>query len=224
MSWGTNRAGVPWLIDPSYEDDFEVSLARGRVRPTAVGAFRMAFLPYALPFADLTVNVQVDQAAIGERINAIVAVRSISEDDEVQARVEFRTDGTYSISLYDVVSGSYTSIGFRSSIATYTPSNPVMVRLQVSNGNARLKTWAVATPEPDHWQVSGTTQVPGPGRIGLGAILSDGNTNTDPEVSFGALQVPNPQQFRVTRSVNRVVKPHAAGTDVRLAHPSVVAL
>jgi len=44
MSWGTNRAGVPWLIDPSYEDDFEVSLARGRVRPT-VGEFRMASSP-----------------------------------------------------------------------------------------------------------------------------------------------------------------------------------
>lgn len=223
MSWGTNRAGVPWLIDPSYEDDFEVSLARGRVRPT-VGEFRMAFLPYALPFADLTVNVQVDQVAIGERINAIAAVRSVSGDDGVQARVEFRTDETYSISLYDVVSGSYTAIGFRSSIATYTPSGPVMVRFQVGNGNARLKTWAVATPEPDHWQVSGTTQFSGPGQIGLGAILSSGNTNPDPEVSFGALRVPNPQQLRVTRSVNRVVKPHTAGTDVRLAHPSVVAL
>jgi len=110
--------------------------------------------------------------------------------------VEFRTDKTYSISLYDVVSGSYTPIGWQSSIASYTPSNPVMVRLQVSNGNARLKTWAAATPEPDHWQVSGTTQVPGPGRIGLGAILSSGNTNADPEVSFGALRVPNPQHPR----------------------------
>src|SRR5690606_8902466 len=194
-----------------------------RVRPT-VGEFRMAYLPYALPFADLTVNVQVDQVAIGERINAIAAVRSLSENDEVQARVEFRTDGTYSISLYDVVSGSYTPIGGQSSIASYTPSNPVMVRLKVSNGSARLKTRAVATPEPDHWQVSGTTQVPGRGRIGLGASLSSANANADTEASFGALRVPNPQQFRVTRSVNRVVKPHAAGTDVRLAHPSVVAL
>ena len=223
MSWGTNRAGVPWLINPSYEDDFEVSLARGRVRPT-VGEFRVAFLPYALPFADLTVNVQVDQVAIGERINAIAAVRSVSGDDGVQARVEFRTDETYSISLYDVVSGSYTAIGFRSSIAPYTPSGPVMVRFQVGNGNARLKTWAVATPEPDHWQVGRKTSHLSPGRIGLGSVLSSGNTNVDPEVSFGSLVIPNPQQFRVIRSVNGVRKDHLPGTDVRLAHPSVLAL
>src|SRR5690606_11485867 len=89
MSWGTNRAGVTWLIDPSDEDDFEVSLARGRVRPTA-GEFRMAYLPYALPFADLTVNVQVDQVATGERINAIMAVRSRSEERRVGKRQEVR--------------------------------------------------------------------------------------------------------------------------------------
>lgn len=32
------------------------------------------------------------------------------------------------------------------------------------------------------------------------------------------------QPFTVIRSTNGIVKPHQAGTDVRLAHPAIVAL
>lgn len=223
MTWGTNRAGVPWLIDPAHEDEFEASLARGRVKLPDTDVFRVAYQPYALPSVDLVVNVQTDQVAVGERINALLVARS-STDSAVQARVEFSPNGQYSLSLHEIIGGVYATLGWAANIAPYKPSTPVEVRFQVDDDYARVKSWPVATPEPDHWQVSVRTQVTEPGRVGLGAVRFAGNTNTNPEVSFGALRVPNPQQLRVARSVNRVVKPHSAGTDVRLAHPSVVAL
>lgn len=223
MSWGSNDAGVPWQVDPAYEADFSTEHARGRIANRSAGVFRTAYLPYTLADVDLTVNVQTDQVALGDWINATAEARYVDSANYLSARLEFRTSGNYSVSLYQVVDGSSVVLGTFVNGA-YSASSPINLRLQVRGENARAKAWPVATPEPDHWQVGRKTSHLTPGRIGLGSVLSSGNTNVDPEVSFGSLVIPNPQQFRVIRSVNGVRKGHLPGADVRLAHPSVLAL
>ena len=223
MTWGNNAAGVPWQINRDYADDFEASAARGRIANPDTGVFRTAFMPYELTDVDLTVNVQTDQMAEGSWINSFIQARAVGEDNALSARIEFRDSGNYSISLYQIVDGEYSVLGTQV-YGSYSASSPVMIRFQVTGDYARAKSWDHGSREPDHWQVGRTTTVLHPGRIGLGSVLSDGNTNDNPEVSWGRFRVANPQLFTVVRSVNGVVKPHDAGTAVSLAHPSVLAL
>lgn len=223
MAWGANPAGVQWQIDPVHDSDFSASLGRGRIANPTVGVFRAAHLPYEVAAVDLTVNVQTNQAAAGSWINAYVQHLHPS-GDYLSARVEYRDDGQASMSLYEVINGGATTVLRTVIVGTYTASSPLMLRVQIRDGYVRAKTWPRGTAEAEHWQVGARTVLSGAGRIGLGSVLSDGNTNTNPEVSWGALRIANPQQFTVVRAVNDVRKAHAAGTDLRLAHPSVIAL
>lgn len=223
MAWGTNAAGVAWEIDPEYADDFYATLGRGRIANPTVGDFRTAYMPFVVPDIDAKVNVQTSQIATGSWINAYIQIRQSDENNALSARIEFRDSGVFSISLYEIVDGAYSVLGTQV-YAEYLANSPVMLRVQVRDDFARAKSWPHGTREPDHWQVGRTTSVTAPGRFGLGSVLSTGNTNDNPEVSWSNLVVPNPQRFIVERSVNGIVKPHAVGTDVRLARPSVLAL
>ncbi|MBA2629652.1 MAG: hypothetical protein H0U84_01335 [Thermoleophilaceae bacterium] len=62
--------------------------------------------------------------------------------------------------------------------------------------------------------------------MGTRAILSSANTGTLPAVASWAdfTLRGSPQTIQVIRSVNRIVKAHPAGADVRLAQPTIVAL
>ncbi|OQO89938.1 hypothetical protein B1813_19045 [Saccharomonospora piscinae] len=222
MGWGANPAGVEWDIDPALDEDFSVSLGRGRIANPAGGVFRVAYLPYDLLDVDLTVNVQTNQVATGSWINASVRARE-AVGDYIAARVEYRDTGEVSLSLYEVNGG--TAVLGTVILGTYEASDPLMLRVQVVGEYARAKAWERGAREPDIWQVgSPLSHVLAPGRAGLGAVLSAGNTNTNPEVSWGGLTIANPQQFTVVRSVNGVVKPHTPGSSVKLARPSVLAL
>lgn len=222
MGWGANPAGVAWETDPAHDADFTASLGRGRIANPTVNVSRTTHLPYHVPDVDLAVNVQTNQAATGSWIIAYVRVRDTGSEF-IEARVEYHHDGTLGLSLHEF-DGGVTAVS-EVPIGSYAANSPTVLRVQVRNDYARAKAWPLGVREPEHWQASGgLVHVLGPGRIGLGSYLSIGNTNTNPEVSWGDLRIESPQQFTVVRAVNDVHKPHPAGTDLRLAHPSVLAL
>ncbi|WP_277670785.1 hypothetical protein [Saccharomonospora viridis] len=223
MGWGANPAGVQWQTDPAHDADFTASLGRGRIALPTVNVPHTAHLPYEIPDVDLVVNVQTSQTAAGGWIVGYVRVRDTGARF-VAARVEYHEDGQMGVLLYESVDGDATSVA-AALIGTYTPNSPTVLRMQVRGVDARVKTWALGAREPEHWQVGGRLQqVLTPGRVGLGAARFNGNTNTNLEVSWGALHIANPQQFTVIRGTNNVHKAHSAGTGLRLAHPSVIAL
>jgi len=109
---------------------------------------------------------------------------------------------------------------------TYTPGSFFRIRFQAQGARLRAKAWPVAdiveTPE---WQVTvSDTALSSATSVGTRSILEVGNTNVSPVVSYDDLAVVNPQTFTVTRSANGVVKAQAAGTDIRLADPTYLAL
>lgn len=222
MGWGANPAGVVWETDPAVDADFVVSLGRGRIANPTASQSRVAYLPYRVPDVDLTVNVQTSQAAAGSWIIAYVRARDAG-GTWVEARIEYHHDGNLGLSLYEF-SPTPAALDARL-FGPYTAGTPTMLRMQVRADYVRAKAWARGAREPEHWQVVGRlAHVLGAGRVGLGSVLSVGNTNTNPEVSWGDLRIANPQQFTVIRAVNDVHKAHTAGTDLRLAYPSAIAL
>ena len=55
-------------------------------------------------------------------------------------------------------------------------------------------------------------------------MRTNSNTNANLLANYDDFELLNPQRFTIARSVNGVVKAHAAGTDVRLARPVYLAL
>lgn len=221
--WGTNRAGIAWHHTPDASA-FSVGPGSGRITLAAPNVHYVAYQDVAVVDVDVSVMASVDQTVTGDRITAHIVARRHSASNFVAAAFEFKPNGRIGLALYDTVPGNSGWLGGHEYPEGYTPGLRYYGRFQLVGPTVRCKAWASTDPEPDHWpllfQVSNTS----PGAVGLAAIAAPANTNSTPTVSFYDYRVPNPQAFRVKRSLNGVVKPHEPGTSVSLAHPLRLAL
>jgi hypothetical protein len=87
------------------------------------------------------------------------------------------------------------------------------------------KVWPRSSPEPAAWQITATdSALTAPASVGVRAVLGSATTNAIPYIAqFDNLYV-GPQAMTVTRAINGIAKPHAAGTPLSLAHPMRAAL
>jgi len=125
------------------------------------------------------------------------------------------------------VAGTQTDLTTVTVPGTHAANTMFALRFQMQGAVLRARSWAVATEaEPGVWYATATdTSLSDPGSVGVRSVLSSLNTNTLPvSIAYDNLRLVNVQTFTVTRSVNTVVKAHSAGEDLRLAHPTYLAL
>jgi hypothetical protein len=122
--------------------------------------------------------------------------------------------------------GAEVQVGGSVGLGTYTPGTFYTLRLQVTGSTLQAKCWQRGTLEPDAWQITTTdTDLTAVGSVGCRSLVGSTSTQTLPvTASFDNFQILDAQTFTVTRSVNGVVKSHAAGTPVSLAFPAVASL
>lgn len=216
--WGANPAGLTW----ECTGDADFSRGAGRIGLTP-GATGVAMLPADVRDIDATVLASVNQMATGGWITAEVRIRQ-SAESRLTVNLELKDTGMYGIACYEIVDGSVTQLG-GAELGSYTAGHHYRLRIQAVGDTVQARVWDTDEPEYEHWQVVARIEnVMSPGRTGLAASAMADNTNTDPLVTFRQFDIPNPQAFWVTRSVNGVQKLHKAGTDVRLTNPLVLAL
>ncbi|MEU5980139.1 hypothetical protein ABZ842_36005, partial [Streptomyces sp. NPDC047315] len=140
-----------------------------------------------------------------------------------RARVHFGLSGALAVS----VTRGTTQVGSAPSLPyTYSAGSELEVRVRLVGHTVQMRVWPVGQPEPVDWThtVTITTDTIAAGELGLTASAFNGNTNTAPEIRFDGFEVVTPQLATVVRSVNGVIKAHAAGAAVALAHPMRTAL
>ncbi|KUF18470.1 poly-gamma-glutamate hydrolase family protein [Streptomyces silvensis] len=192
----------------------------------SINSSRWATIAYGQADCDITVDMATDVLATGGSHFLALTGRFIDTDNNYLARVAFNTDQSITLTLRKRVGGTETLLATASTDLTHAAGRQFTARLQIVGRTLSAKVWQSDTAEPSAWLVSTTdSSLTGPGSVGMRSILSTTNSNTLPvTVSYDAFRQLGPQVFTVTRSVNGVAKAHAAGADVRLASPTILAL
>ncbi|MFG2670480.1 poly-gamma-glutamate hydrolase family protein [Streptomyces sp. NPDC048445] len=202
-------------------------LGRGLMSLGSVNVSRWALLPAPSASVDFTASVATDQLATGGGHFPSLTARWADASNCYLARLEFSTTQTVILTLRKRVAGTETLLVQYTTGLTHAAGRRFRIRMQLAGTAIRAKAWQDGTAEPTSWQLETTdTSLTTAGQIGMRGILSSASTNTLPVVaSWGDLTtLGNAQTFAVVRSVNGTTKPHTAGTAVRLAHPSIIAL
>lgn len=187
-------------------------------RRTAVTAAHADFDVYA----DITTSA----LATGDSLYGAVTARMLDSSNMYMLRSQFSTTNTVVLSLRKVVADVTTELGTYTVPITHVAGQFVRVRFQGRGTTLRVKGWLASSAEPSDWRIEVTdAAISGANQIGTRSIRTASNTNAATvQIRYDNVDVINPQVFTVIRSRNNIVKAQAAGADVRLAYPAIVAL
>ncbi|WP_328846113.1 hypothetical protein [Streptomyces sp. NBC_00258] len=225
--WGTPDIGSAWVSSGGAGGDHFTQGSEAAHQLTNVDVARLDLTPVAGPDHDVQADIATGALAAGGPQLVSVVARATDDASLYMAQLSFSTTQVITLTLRKRLAGVETQL------ATYTVPAPLThsafafyrVRFQVIGNQLRARVWSASAPDPRGWQVTATdASLTAGGNIGLRSVRQTANSNANLIASFDNVQLLNPQKFTVERSVNEVAKSHGAGTDVRLAYPTIVAL
>lgn len=221
--WGTADSGQAWVMDGGASTGYAVASGAGRLLLPA-GVFLAAVVPVNTPDVNLVVDYMLPAGPAGDSAYVYPVVRYADGTHMYFARVQIGSTGVMSLTLRKRV-GAETALASYATGMTHAPGTWYRVRLAVQGSTLMARTWLRSAPEPTTWQVTATdTDLSAPASVGVRGFIGGSTTNAMPyAMHFAGLHV-GPQAMTVTRAVNGIRKGHPAGADVRLAHPTIVAL
>ncbi|MEX5636541.1 hypothetical protein [Parafrankia sp. FMc2] len=222
--WGNADVGGAWQEVNGLSTDRTVGAGAGTITLTTPADLqRQQTLLGDIADVELSVRLSLGQTSTGTAILPAVLLRHIGVNDFYRVRVHAETGGTLGLSA----TRTTTQIG--SAVATglaYSPGAVFGLRVRLVGHQILARIWPVANAEPGWWQLDETVTtltIPA-GRVGLVASCFAGNTNVNPMITFDNFQVTSVQRLTVTRAINTVSRAWPAGTPVRLARPTRIAL
>ncbi|MFF7553562.1 hypothetical protein ACFZA9_11830 [Streptomyces olivaceus] len=222
--WGVADCGFTWAVSQGAASDRSVTGGAGVVTlASAPDTTRFQRLVSGLGDAEVLVRMSVSQVATGAGFIPGVLLRYVDDANFYRARVHFNPGGT----MTAAVTRDYSAVGSTPTLPwTYTAGAWFWVRARVTGHLVQMRVWPDAQREPAVWhkEATITTSPIVAGQVGVTASSFAGNTNTAPQLRFDDFQVVTPQLLTVERSLNGIVKAHAAGTALSLATPAYVAL
>lgn len=224
--WGTADTGQLWSTAGGVASDYSTSGTQGVHSVSAVNSSRYTIL--AAPTTDVDVRVQAATSALaaGGPQYTHIAARYLDVNNVYNARIAFNTDQTLTLTIQKRVGGAQTDLVAATVLGTHAAGALFGLRFQVQGALLRAKAWPVASSAEPPWQVSvADSSLTAAGSVGVRSTLDSANSNVLPVTfSYDQFQQVNAQTFTVARSINTVVKAHAAAEDLRLAYPTYLAL
>ncbi|MFJ6566216.1 hypothetical protein ACIQNU_02260 [Streptomyces sp. NPDC091292] len=222
--WGTSTGGQAWSLVGGATSDRSVNGARGVVAlPSTPPTVRFQTVPGAVGDCEVRCRVSASAVATGAPLIPSVLLRYVDASTYYRARVHFAPAGE----MYVSVARDTTQVGATPQLPySYTPGDEFEVRVRLTGHLVQIRVWPVGALEPSVWHTSETvvTTPIASGLVGLTASAFAGNTNVSPSLLFDEFVIVTPQAMTVQRAVNGVSKSQAAGAEVRVALPAVVAL
>ncbi|MFD5425205.1 hypothetical protein [Streptomyces sp. NPDC127084] len=225
-AWGPADVGGTWSLGGgTVPGDYDVASGRGLHLLGTVNTSRRSFLTQTIADTDTQVDIQSSALATGAAITGSIGTRYIDSDNLYLARIAFNTDQTMTLTIRKRVAAAETQLASFTPQLTHAASTDVRLRFRVFGTLLQAKVWDPTRAEPGFWQLEVTdSSLTTSALIGLRSILVTGNTNVSPLVRYDNFILLNPTRWTVTRSVNGVSKAQAAGEDVRLFQPTIIAL
>ncbi|MEW1719772.1 hypothetical protein [Streptomyces sp. NPDC093109] len=225
-TWGTATTGQLWTQAGGLSTDRAVTGGRGTITlpdPATISTVRFQQLTDAgITDCEIRVRMSSSVVATGASLVPGVLMRCESLSNFYRARIHFGTGGL----LYVSVTRDTTQIGDNPQLTTYAAGDEFELRVRLTGHTVQMRVWPVGAIEPDIWHhtVTITTNTIPAGTIGVTGSAFAGMSNASPVLRYDNFEVVTPQMATAVRSVNGIVKPHPAGTDIRLATPMIIAL
>ncbi|MDE9364319.1 PKD domain-containing protein [Luteipulveratus sp. YIM 133132] len=196
---GSADTGGTWTLSGGASL-FGVDGSVGTVRMSGPGATAKAYLgSVSRQDQDITLDVSLDKVPVGANAYTSVVARRIGTSD-YRAKVLWRPDGQVSLYLSRTVSGTETTLrNLTVPGLTFAAGQAATVRLQVSGTaptTVQAKVWKAGTSEPTAWTATATdttTELAGPGGLGVETYLGSTSTNAPIVASLDHLLARNPQ-------------------------------
>ena len=225
--WGTSDSGLTWSPVGGSATDHTVGSGYGVHLLSTLDVARRDVVSAVHPDFDLYCDVTTSALATGDSLFGGPTARTVDGANMYQCRLEFMTSSTISMSIRKIFAGVNTLIGSSYVVpVTHVAGQFIRVRFQGRGTTFRAKAWLASGLEPPFWNAEGSdSALTAAAQIGTRSIRVTGNTNSAAtEVRYENFDLVNPQIVTVDRARNGVVKAQAAGADVRLARPAIVAL
>lgn len=227
--WGTSTSGHAWSTTGGSASDYSVNGTRGVISLGAVNSLRGTYIS-DLPVANLdrTFTTRIPVLATGAGIEVRAIARwNLAGNNYYYAVIRAETTAQVTLQIRKVIAGAGTTL--RSMTVpglTHTATTDYRLRFKAQGSWLYVKVWNNANAEPAQWtDVAWDESITAAGSWGVRCLLNSGNTNTTPvSIQFDTDATLHPQKFTVTRSVNTVVKAHAAGDAVGLFQPNYLGL
>src|SRR5690606_38353714 len=141
------------------------------------------------------------------------------------ARRDFQTSGGFGMTRRRRVANTEAQLAAYTTPLTHAAGAWYRLRLRVQGTALKAKVWLASAPEPGAWHAEATDgSLTAAGNVGTSSFANAGSTPVNPQIRPDNFPSVTPQRMTVERSVEDVVKAQAAGAEVRLAHPAVIAL
>lgn len=226
-SWGTADTGQAWsTVGAGPASDYNVGSGYGsHILSTVDESRRTAITPVSAD-ADFYGSITTSALATGDSLFGALTARMLDSENMYMARLEFTTSNTIVLVLRRLFLNVGTNLGTFTLPDTHVADQYIRVRLQLTGAALKAKAWLASDVEPPSWHIEVTdTRIKDANTLGTRSIRTTGNTNAATvEIRHDNFEVLSPQTFTVTRSVNGVTKSHSAGSDIRLADPSILSL
>lgn len=225
-SWGSADTGQAWTSAGGSASDYSVGSGYGVHVLSTVDVTRRTSITAVSADCDYYGSITTSALATGDSLFGALTARMLDSENMYMARLEFLTTNAIVLVIRKIVANVGTTIGGVTLSATHVAGTFIRVRFQVKGSALKAKAWPATEVEPPTWGIEVTdSSIVLPHSLGTRSIRTTGNTNAaSVEIRYDDFEVVNPQTWTVTRSVNGCVKAHTAGTDVRLATPTVPAL
>lgn len=223
-TWGAADSSQTWTLTGTAAD-FDVASGYGSVTLPATGIAHLALLTSPSPDVDLYGLVATSAIATGASLLGGLLVRAVDNNNHYMLRAEFTTSSTIIVTLRKRLAGNETVLGTYTPSVTHVAGDFYRLRIRADGARLRVKFWETTEVEPGTWHIDTTdSSHSAAGSVGTRSFSNAGNTNVNPQLRYDEFDLINVQTMPVTRSVNGVAKAHTAGSDVRLAHPTILAL
>ncbi|MGW1614434.1 hypothetical protein ACWCQZ_34335 [Streptomyces sp. NPDC002285] len=222
--WATSTSGHTWTLVGGVAGERDVTGTQGAVTLTTTpSSIRFQTLLSDVGDCDVRVLLSVSAVATGDAFLPAILLRYVDTSTFYRCRIHFETSGAMAASA----TRGATQLGTATTLPyTYSANDRFWLRGKLTGDRIRGRVWPEGHPEPDAWHVDQELNI---GSIPIGAIGTtasafSGNTNVNPQILVDQFELLDPQQMVVTREHNGVSKSQAAGTDVRLAQPTILSM
>lgn len=225
--WGTADTGQAWTNTGGASSDYATTGTLGTHSLTSVNVSRYTTVTSIASDVDLRADFSTSALATGGSEYVGIVARWLDANNTYYARLGFTTTAGVEVVLQKRVGGTQTDLTtVTATELTHVASSFYTLRFQISGNTLRAKVWNQGDPESPVWHTTTTdNDLSLAGSVGVRTVLSSLNTNALPvTASVDNFQLTNPQAFTVSRSVNGIVKTQTAGTDLRLAYPTIISL
>lgn len=223
--WGTTDDGRTWTSTGGLAANRSVNGTNGIITiPATPTTWRIQRVGLVLADCETLTQFSMPQVHTGGAYEYCSMLRWVSDTDFYVVRATFNTTGSVQMRVFTNADGT---IGATVTTPwTYAAGREFYMRSRVDGNVIRGKIWPVGFHEPKEWNVERTavTTPNATGDVGLLCFADAGITSASPWSATTNFAVTTPQIFTVTRSVNGIIKSHAAATPLSLTTPMRVVL